>query len=200
MRVRSVVFFIVFFAIAIPECARAQYEKRAEFFAGFSHLSFQPGEDLPDEGLTGWYGGVTGYVTPWLGFTAELSGHYGSVRLPPNAAAVAEVDVNQHGVLFGPQIRFLRTKRFAASVHGLVGISRGRPEKGSPSLDLVDFHLAVKQNKLAAAAGVSVDLNITENIAWRILQPDVYVTSFGGRQQNNFRLATGLVVRFGDSR
>ena len=139
---------------------------------------------------------MTGYVTSWLGFVADLSGHYGSVSLPPNVAGLAEVDINQHSVLLGPQFRFLRTKRLAASVHALVGMSRGKADLDVPPVDF-DFRLGVKQTKLAGAFGVSVDFNLSEAIAWRIVQPDVFVTSFGGEQQNNFRLATGVVIRFG---
>jgi hypothetical protein len=44
--------------------------------------------------------------------------------------------------------------------------------------------------------GPVFDVNITPRIAWRF-QPDLFITTFAGDDQKNFRVSTGIVFRFG---
>ena len=52
-------------------------------------------------------------------------------------------------------------------------------------------------NYFTGAFGGTVDLRLSERLAWRVAQPDVFVMRFGSGTQTDFRIATGIVVRFG---
>ena len=47
------------------------------------------------------------------------------------------------------------------------------------------------------AMGGGLDVKLTRSLAFRVLQADYLLTRFGGVTQNNARLTTGLVYRFG---
>jgi hypothetical protein len=46
------------------------------------------------------------------------------------------------------------------------------------------------------ALGGGIDTRITDKFYWRIIQGDYLLTQFGGGSQNNFRVSTGVVIRF----
>lgn len=55
-------------------------------------------------------------------------------------------------------------------------------------------------NVFAMAAGGGVDLPVTRRIAWRVVDVDYLATLFNNvdnNHQNNLRLSTGIVLRFG---
>jgi len=59
------------------------------------------------------------------------------------------------------------------------------------------------QTTFALAAGGGVDVVFTKHLAWRFAQIDYLMTNFSGplvgasSRQNNLRLGTGIVYRFG---
>ena len=171
------------------------YEQPAEVFAGYSYLQLEPGAELEKAGLNGWNVALTGYANPWFGFSAEFGGNYGTTEAP-SFADISRVDVEQWNYLFGPRIRIVRTPRFAVSALALFGASRGDADPDTFIVDGLPVRLSIKQTKVAAAFGAAFDLNITPRLAWRV-QPDLFLTTFSGEKQENFRLTTGIVFRFG---
>jgi len=60
--------------------------------------------------------------------------------------------------------------------------------------------LAASANSFAMTAGGGVDINLTPHLALRAVQADYFLTRFNNGandQQNNFRVGTGIVYRFG---
>ena len=45
--------------------------------------------------------------------------------------------------------------------------------------------------------GVSLTLNLNDVFAYRVAQPEVFITTFGDGAQTNFRVSTGIVIRYG---
>jgi hypothetical protein len=190
--------FCVFSLLFVAAKANAQYEQAAEVFGGYSYLSLDPGdtaESAESFGLSGWSVALTGYAAPWFGFAADVGQHRGTVSASILSDAV-RLDVSQWNYLFGPQIRVLRTQRFAASFRVLIGASRADANLTAAIAGDQTPALSVKKTKLAAAVGPVFDVNITPRIAWRF-QPDLFVTTFAGEEQRNVRISTGIVFRFG---
>lgn len=175
--------------LSVP--AMAQYDYAGEVFAGYSLLNVKPGEGADNAWLKrGWNGSVTGWVNDWFGMTADFTGNYGKIEVPANAVGVTEVDGKQHGFLAGPSLRFQRREKFTSSFRVLFGGARATVLADSAALHSTQF---------AYALGGAFDYNITDRIAWRIIQPNAYFTSFGNHTQKNFRVSTGLVIRFGEN-
>jgi peptidoglycan-associated lipoprotein len=60
--------------------------------------------------------------------------------------------------------------------------------------------LAASANSFAMTAGGGVDITLTRHLALRAVQADYFLTRFNNGandQQNNFRVGTGIVYRFG---
>ncbi len=59
------------------------------------------------------------------------------------------------------------------------------------------FGLTVGDTAFAMALGGGFDIRLVNSLALRALQIDYLMTRFGGERQNNVRLVTGVVFRFG---
>ena len=127
--------------------------------------------------------------------TAAFGGDYGSVNAPPGVIGVTKLDINQHNFLFGPQVRVLKKPRLSVTLHGLFGASKGNADPDFRVVDGEAVRFTVKETKFAASVGAALDINLTERLAWRVLQPVYFPTRFGGDWQSNFRVSTGLVWR-----
>jgi len=49
---------------------------------------------------------------------------------------------------------------------------------------------------MAAGGGIDADLTDSGRVSWRIIQADYLMNRFFDRNNNNFRLSSGLVFRF----
>jgi outer membrane protein OmpA-like peptidoglycan-associated protein len=95
--------------------------------------------------------------------------------------------------LFGPRLNLRKFDHFVPFGEFLAGGSYGGNQLAGGQ----------GQNAFAIAAGGGLDVVLTKNLAWRFAQLDYLMTSHSGSalgasgRQNNFRAATGLVLRFG---
>ncbi len=162
---------------------------RVELFGGYVNQRGD-GEVKRD----GWIASETVYIRPWIGVTAEFAGLYASNEGRFNAATPVVLDDDQQSYLFGPRFKLFTRGAFTVSGHGLLGV--GHRERSfvyfegdaSRFTKLTDYDLA-------GAAGLTVDVRITDRLAWRI-QPDWFFYGSPDRK-NSLRLGTGLVFRFG---
>ena len=160
-------------------------------------MSFEPETQIDSTGLNGFEGSLSGFVNDWLGMTGDVSYYRGPTALNPPLAGTANVDLELWTYLFGPQIRVAREKRFSGMVRALFGVSSGDADPDTFQLeDGSSLRLAIKEDKFAMSIGGGLDLNINEQLAWRVIQPEYFMTSFAGGRQGNFRLSTGLIYRF----
>lgn len=118
--------------------------------------------------LNGWELSGQYKFTDWLGGVGDFAGHYGS-------------GASTYTYLFGPQISM--PSRVSPFGHLLIGGAHF----GAGGFGTTSFSMAL---------GGGVDVGITDRIYWRTLQLDYLLTQFGGGSQNNFRLSTGVVIRF----
>ena len=159
-----------------------------ELNAGYSYMNFDPGSPFGSFNNHGATGGFTYNVGRVLGLTSEL-GQYHFNR-----------DVNGQSIkggqttyLFGPRVNLRRFDYFVPFAQFLIGGAHGGNAVTGDS----------GQNTFAMAAGGGVDMVITKSFAWRVAQIDYLMTNYNGSslgpnaRQNNVRVGTGLVYRFG---
>jgi membrane-associated protease RseP (regulator of RpoE activity) len=170
---------------------------RVEVFAGYAYAkNFQDGLitvfgptgiiRVNDLSFHGWSGSVTANANEWFGVTADVGGYYRMVGLDLTKIGGnggIEISANAYSYLFGPQFSSRKQESFTPFARVLLGGVRSRT--GS-----------VTDSEFAVGAGGGVDASIHRSIALRVAG-DWIRTHFGEEAQNNVRLTTGLVFRFG---
>lgn len=179
-----------------------------EVFGGFSYLDIDAGGDallFDDVGGFGFQAQFTYFVNEWLGVAAELGKHSADLDGIPVILIFPppDIDFSQTTVLLGPRFRFARTERFEAAAHVLGGVANAEidldlgfplPENTDEVALLTVFEF--DDTVPAFALGMTFDLQLDDRIAWRIVQPDVLVTTYGDDSQTHLRLATGVTISF----
>jgi outer membrane protein OmpA-like peptidoglycan-associated protein len=160
---------------------------RFEIAGGYSYVNFNPGDPFDSFSNPGGSGSFTYNASRYLGLTAEVSGYTFERNING-----AQLKGSWTTLLAGPRLN-LRRDYFVPFVEFLVGdANSGTQINGLTS-----------QNTFALAAGGGVDVVFNKYVAWRFAQIDYLMTNFSGpsvggsARQNNFRVGTGIVLRFG---
>src|SRR5580704_4583595 len=154
----------------------------------FDYVNFHPGGGFDSFSNYGGSGSFTWNPSRWVGLTEELGGL--SYDRNVNGAST-------HGgittFLLGPRVNLRKFDYFIPYAEFLLGGTHvGPPMTGAGS-----------QSAFALAAGGGVDIALTKNIVWRFAELDYLMTNFSGpsvggnARQDNLRLGTGIVLRFG---
>lgn len=165
--------------------------------------------------LNGWDAAAKFNVTPRIGLLADFSGHYGDrgVQLPAGSNPSVQPrpgDMRQHTFLFGPEFRLLGQDRLAVNVRALAGVARrntlvaplSQPVESTPPL-IGNPPAPITQvtytggNGFAASFGGSIDYRINARFSYRIIQPELLLTRFGGSTQPDVRVSSGILFTFG---
>ncbi|PYU51789.1 MAG: hypothetical protein DMG48_08330 [Acidobacteria bacterium] len=115
----------------------------------------------------GFGGAVTGNVNNWFGAV----GDFGYCRVS---------GVNAVNYLFGPRVTYRSYGSLTPFAHVLFGGQHG----GSA-------------NSFAMALGGGADYKLTEHVGLRLIQVEYLYTHFAGTRQNNARIESGIVYRWG---
>ena len=166
---------------------------RYEIAAMYDYINFSPGDPFANFSNHGGSGSFTYNASRWLGLTGEV-GAYGSDRnVSPLTGNNDSVRGGMISYLFGPRLNLRKFDYFVPFGEFLVGGTRGNSQITGDT----------EKTAFALATGGGVDIVLTKNIAWRFAQLDYLMTNHSGPalgasgRQNNFRAATGLVLRFG---
>src|SRR5467141_1970011 len=165
---------------------------RYEIAGMYDYINFSPGDPFANFSNHGASGSLTYNASKWLGLTAELAGYQFQRDLSPLTGSSASVNGGFMTYLFGPRLNLRKFDHFVPFAEFLAGGAHGGTDLGGQD-----------QNTFAIATGGGVDIVLTKNFSWRIAQLDYLMTTFSGGavgasgRQNNFRAATGLVLRFG---
>jgi outer membrane protein with beta-barrel domain/OmpA family protein/Big-like domain-containing protein len=160
---------------------------RFEINGGYSYINFDPGNPFSNFNNHGGTGGFTYNANRVLGLTGEVGGYNGHRDVNG-----VRTNASLTSYLFGPRLN-LRFDHFVPFAEFLFGGANG-------GIGVVGGQ---SQNAFALAAGGGVDVVLTKNVAWRFAQIDYLMTNFSGSnlnangRQNNLRLGSGLVLRFG---
>jgi hypothetical protein len=146
----------------------------------------------------------------WLGFKADLSGHYGTpITLGPSATAflnnlgVTPPTANSFSYLFGP-VGTRRFNRYAVFGQVLFGANRAAVNVRVATNQLQIPAIAISNTALAMAFGGGVDAKIAHHLALRAEADYLYtghdftdVLPSIAAHQNNVRASVGIVYSFG---
>jgi outer membrane protein OmpA-like peptidoglycan-associated protein len=175
-------------AASTDDSAPARLTPRFEVAGGYSYVNLDPGNPFDSFSNHGATGSFAYNAAPWLGLTAELGGYNF------NRNVGTKINGSWATYLFGPRLNWRRFDHFVPFAEFLVGGARaGLEMTGNPG----------NQNAFALATGGGVDVVLLKNLAWRFAQIDYLMTNFTGpfigasSRQNNLRLGTGLVYRWG---
>ena len=196
-RLRVCVFFL------LASCSPAFAQEQLKVFAGYSYLrpsvtydqvstclllcNSVPSSNTNHPNFNGYEFSATYKLLPFLGATADFSGHYGTVT----GSSSSHVQT----FLFGPELAF--PAKVSPFVHALVGVAHQSVGSGtSTSGGVPVLVLSSSENALAAALGGGIDLHIAPFLSFRAIQLDYLVTRFHSDTQNQPRVSTGVVLRF----
>lgn len=175
----------------LAPASNAQDTPRAELFGGYSYFRAEGGNSLH-----GWNASIAANVNDWFGVVADFGGHYGNeslrVTVPDDIFIDAESSNNVHTFLFGPRFSYRKHRTLTPFAHALVGASRSHVE-ATVDTPIFSTRISDTDTDFAAAFGGGLDARISDRFAFRVFQADYLPT---GRNEN-FRLSTGVVIRFG---
>ena len=175
-------------APAKDDRAPGQLLPRYEIAGGYSYVNFHPGDPFNNFDSHGATGSFTYNAMRYLGLTAELGGY----DFKRNVGGT-QVNGSFTTLLFGPRLNLRKFDHFVPFTEFLFGVSKGG----------IEITGGERQSTFAMATGGGVDVVLTKNLAWRFAQIDYLMTNFTGGgvgtsgRQNNLRLGSGLVFRFG---
>jgi len=189
------------FSLFLPPIAAAQ--SNVVVFGGYSY--FRPpvtvGEscNMCDQALVleltnkrnlnGWEFSGTYRFLPFLGLTADFSGHYGA------SVSGSSSNVHQQDYLFGPEVSLPRS--VSPFAHFLLGDSHQSISAGpAPGTGGAFSIMPESTSGLATAVGGGIDLKVIPHMWVRPIQIDYVATRFHGGTQNQPRASAGLVVHF----
>lgn len=196
LRLTSVLLLIVFL-LFVPAIAAAQ--GNLVVFGGYSY--FHPPVTVVEScnlcalalqvtnkrNLNGWEFSGTYRFLPFLGVTADFSGHYGA------SVSGSSSNVHQQNYLFGPEVSL--PARVSPFAHVLFGsshqsVSAGPAPGGGFSIG------AESTSGFATAVGGGIDLKVIPHVWVRPIQIDYVATRFHGGTQNQPRVSAGIVLHF----
>jgi opacity protein-like surface antigen len=180
---------IVFLLFSLAGLAAAQIPTAGNVFVGYSYqsadssaLNISGGDRV---NMNGWRASLEGKLFPLLGIVTDFSGHYGSqtaTALTPIGSVTGNVTGHEFDVMFGPRVG--------------VSVGKFRPfGEFEIGVGHMNTNVAGSDTSFATALGGGLDYKIVRIAALR-LEGDYVTTRFFGTTQNNFRLSTGLVLRF----
>lgn len=172
------------------------YNNLYEISGGPAFSHFNPGPALvAGSDLGGFDIQATRWMSKRLGVTANARGYYGTNGVIPNDTNTHGPFIYEHQLLGGVTYRGPRSEHAALNFHGFVGGAYGVFNSAlNPGQTPVSLGLFSNGFALATAAGASVDLNRSPQLALR-LSSDYLVTRFGNVAQMEFAFSAGILYR-----
>jgi len=186
------------------------YTPRVELFLGYTHFGTSSTDATVGNRMVGLNGGSTSLalnLNRYVGLVADFGG-YDANRLQltgtgANQPLVVNASGTVYSYLFGPRISFRNSSRFTPFAQALFG--------GVHASDVTASNCAGSgctplpaQSAFAMTAGGGLDIGLSRHFSIRAVQAEYMMTRFSdintgaGASQNDLRLSSGLVFRFGD--
>jgi outer membrane protein OmpA-like peptidoglycan-associated protein/opacity protein-like surface antigen len=187
------------------------YTPRVEWFLGYSFWRAMPTSS--SNRMAYLHGGSTSIAynfNNYLGLVADFGGYDNSklTLIGPTGSQTFDSNGSAYSFAFGPRISYRRYERFTPFIQALFGGAHASSVKisgctGNPTCTFLSSDTA-----FATFLGTGFDIKISRHIALRLLEADFLLTHFkdpfssngqGRGWQDNVRLSTGIVFRFGGS-
>ena len=190
----------LFFQLSLPADVHSQERNYVDLFIGASYGKLALGSEtaLFAPRSRNFYG---------LEFSAKLNLHknvgiilldagilYGRTKIPSPLGSQfdANTSLQSYQFLFGPEGAY-RHRKVELFGHGLFGANHTAVvwdigSNNNPTL--------IGRTHFALGAGVCLDVRFKEHLAYRVFQADYIPTLVSGRWEKNYRVNTGVVVRF----
>ena len=184
---------------------------KVEWFLGYSFWRAMPTSSSNRMGYL--HGGSTSVAynfNRYLGLVADFGGYDNSklTLIGPTGSQTFDSNGSAYSFAFGPRISYRRYERFTPFVQALFGGAHASSVKisgctGSPTCTPLG-----SDTGFATFLGTGFDIKISRHVALRLLEADFLLTHFkdpfsnngqGRGWQDNVRLSTGIVFRFGGS-
>ena len=204
-RIFVVTVIVVIFAVLEPTRAAAQTTPAIEVAGGYGVLR---DAELEETFLLGWFASGGWNVTDWLAIVGEVGGQHTRSDFEFSGTVIGERQLDVYTLLAGP--RYLRRfPRVIPFLHFLVGAARVKSDFeandrffGLVQLDpfLADSllrELLITQTKPALQVGGGVSFPVGARLSVRLATDYRRVFDAFGRDLNQFRLSSGVVVGFG---
>jgi hypothetical protein len=175
------------------------YGHQFEGYFGGGYLRFRPGSTLQHDTEADWNVGVTDFIRPRLGITADFRGYYGTTYTGNNIYSIHNPSISQYTFMVGPQYRLTQGPRWATSVQVLAGAGHGNFDTGLGGFPGGLVGLYPNATVVNASVGVAFDYNLGPGLALR-LTPGVLFSDYGSELQYNAGFNAGVVYRFGRKR
>jgi opacity protein-like surface antigen len=175
--------FILFgFALLVAASSRAQ---SFELGGTYQYTHINPGGGAPSNGCQGFGGQLAANVNNWFG----IAGDIGGCKVTGLAAGTSGSQMNY---LFGPRLTYHGSGRFSPYFQTLMGgVHDSASATGVPT---------VTANAFGWTLGGGADYSLNSHWSLRAFQFEYFLTHFGGQSQNNFRIQSGLVYRWGSNK
>lgn len=170
-------------------------QERAELALGYTYVH----TNAPPSGcgcfsMNGGFGSVAWQVKPRIALIGEVGVTHASDIAP------ARNDLTLTSFLFGPRFSYARkpTAGELPAVHGLAPFAQVLLG-GAHASGALSGTTSGSSNGFAFSAGGGLDLGLSRRFAWRMFQTEYFLTHIPNGvndHQNNFRLSSGLVIRF----
>jgi hypothetical protein len=138
------------------------------------------------EGINGWELSGLYHFAPSLSFVGDATGNYGIAT----SGFQRNARVRQHTFLGG--VQYERKGHFTPFLHALVGATYQQTTASGNS-----FFVTFPNDEwgLAGVAGGGIDVKVTDNFSFRLIEADYMVTHLGGSMQSQPRFSAGFMLR-----
>jgi opacity protein-like surface antigen len=187
---------------------RSIYYPKIELFLGYSYLRAMP---TPTTGnrlvwLNGGSTSIAFNVKRYFGIVGDFGG-FNDSRLEFRDTGAPSTVVSSSGTAFtyllGPRFSYRGSGRWTIFAQGLFGAIHASDVTASSGCTGAGCTVIPSENSFALTAGGGVDLRLHRHLALRIAQAEYMMTRFENlntgstEMQNDLRLSSGLVFRFG---
>jgi len=175
--------FILFgFALFATSIAQAQETRGMEVSGHYQYVRIYPGSGSPSANCQGAGGTFAANLNRWVGVVGDV----GFCKVTGQPTGFSAHNINY---LFGPRFSYRnygRVTPYAQVLFGGETLSASVSGLGSAS-----------SNAFAMTFGGGADFQVSRHLAFRAIQVEYFYTHFSGAKQNNLRIQSGLVYRFG---
>ena len=172
------------------------YSHKFEAYFGGGYIRFRPGQHLQHDNESAWNAGVTEWIRPKLGITADFRGYYGVANAEDFEFQVFEPSISQYTFMAGPQYRFFEGQHWGWSAQVLAGVGHGNFGTGTNGFPATLVNLYPDGNVVNVSVGAAVDYNLSPNLAVRLM-PNYLLTNYGSQIQENLGFTSAVVYRWG---